>query len=101
MNIPGLDLFLGVGLLNGKEVLDEKAMLKISNYAVDKGATAGVVFKNLLFKWAKEQSDKEFNEKLKSLSERERHLEIAKVAFGTGIAISYGRNLYCVNIPFK
>ena len=101
MNIPGLDLFLGVGLLNGKEVLDEKEVLKISNYAVDKGATAGILFKKSAYQWAKKLSEKEFEEKLKSMSERERHVEIAKIAFGTGIAISYGRNLYCVNIPLN
>ena len=101
MNVPGLDLFLGVGLLNGKEILDEKKMLEISNYAVDKGATAGIVFKKSAYSWAKKLSEKEFEEKLQSMSERERHVEIAKIAFGTGIAISYGRNLYCVNIPLN
>ena len=101
MNVPGLDLFLGVGLLNGKKVLDEKEVLKISNYAVDKGATAGVLFKKSAYTWAKNLSEKEFKDKLKSMSERERHVEIAKIAFGTGIAISYGRNLYCVNIPLN
>ena len=101
MNIPGLDLFLGVGLLNGKDVLDEKEVLKISNYAVDKGATAGILFKKSAYTWAKNLSEKEFENRLKNMSERERHVEVAKIAFGTGIAISYGRNLYCVNIPLN
>ncbi len=101
MNVPGLDLFLGVGLLNGKEILDDSGRNKVSEYAVSKGATNGVLFKKEAYSWAKSMEATEFSDKLSKQSDKERHVEIAKIAFGTGIAISYGRNLYCVNIPLN
>jgi hypothetical protein len=93
MNIPGLKLFLGVGLLDGKEVLDKSMMEKISKYALNKGAVNGIQLHD--------SPHKKYTDDVSKLKEDERYLQVAKIAFGTDIAISYGRNLYCVNIPLN